>query len=426
MQYKLITERTHYYSPAIHIVMVVEIGGSPTYEEVTSAVNKAVARHDILNSRVLQNEEGDAFFSLVESRKVPVEFRETSSDSAWRDIIREQERIPFDFEKGELIRLFLIKNCLKTSLILVAHHLAGDGKSMIYFIRDIMEALGNPSITFEELPVQPLYTEAFPNDVKLNPMISFMTKQLNRTWKKHKKVFSYQEYLAMFHSFWQDRQVELLKATISGVELTKLLNACKEREITVNSAIVTAFMLNMKEEDEVGLAVSVRPKEFEGMANYASGISIAYQTERKKTFWNNAEVVQNLIYQKLENNSKRYFVLKFLNLLEPTLVDAVYFSAYAGYENKTAGRVRDLCGYSGDYKGISITNLTKVKIPEKYGAYHLKNIEFIPPMVPNAIRVIGVITVQDTMTITMQYVKKDSTIEWKNAFYDAIKMMKAL
>lgn len=51
------------------------------------------------------------------------------------------EKIPFAIDKGELVRVFIIPSGDKTQIMIMAHYLAGDGKSINYFVKDIMDAL---------------------------------------------------------------------------------------------------------------------------------------------------------------------------------------------------------------------------------------------------------------------------------------------
>lgn len=50
----------------------------------------------------------------------------------WQEVIRQNEKIPFELEHGELIRCFIFPVGEKISFVIMAHHLAGDGKGIIY------------------------------------------------------------------------------------------------------------------------------------------------------------------------------------------------------------------------------------------------------------------------------------------------------
>lgn len=428
MRYTFSKERVHYYAPGNNVVMRLVIEKSPLEEEMREAIGKVVARHEILNCKVCLDEDGVSYY---EPMKQPTYLYEVISDISkkdttdydWRKLIKEHERMPFDFTKGELIRFIFIKEKEQSQLLIVAHHLAGDGKSMLYLIRDIMTALGEPDCNMEFSPIKVFDKSFVPEDVKLNPLIRVMTKLTNRNWNKNKKIFSYEEYLSMFQSYWENRYTTVVGGSITGKDLYGLIRKCKEHKISLNSAIVTAFLLAVQVESEVGLAASVRPVGLEGMANYATGISIRYHVNKNESFWECASKVHKLIYKKLNNNSMKYFILEFMGSLEPTLIDAAYFSAFADYNNKIAGRVRDMFGYNNNPKGISITNLTQTDIPSKYGKYTLKALDFIPPLVPNAKRIIGVVTLEDVMSIQMQYEKKDGADDMRKCVPNAIEIL---
>lgn len=68
-------------------------------------------------------------------------------------IITREEKKPFSIWKGELMRVFIIHHEKQTRLLLMAHHLVGDGMSLIYFAQDIMQALNSSAA----LPFKPLH-----------------------------------------------------------------------------------------------------------------------------------------------------------------------------------------------------------------------------------------------------------------------------
>jgi len=423
MDTRFIMERTHYYSPAINIVLSVTIGGGTSEEELRTAIHKALEMHEIFDHKVILDYKGDSYYTPITRSILKIETRDSAADEEWKQIVHEQERIPFDFIHGELVRFFILKKIDTMQLIIVAHHLTGDGLAITYLLRDIMTALANPSLSFPKQPIQLITEGMLPKDVTLNPWIRFLAKQSNKSWRKNKKIFQYEEYLTMFHAFWRNRQVAIENHVISGVELKYLYEKCKEYNVTMNSAIVSAFSMAVKTDTKVGMAVSVRPQGYEGMGNYASGISIRFIPDDKKSFWENVRDVQIVIHKKLKNNRKKYLVLKFFSVIEATLLDAINFSAFASYDNKVATRFSKIFGYTGKFKEIGITNLTKLKIPVVYDKYSIDNLDFIAPLVPYTKRIIGVVTVGDTMSVTMQYEVKAGSENIKKDFEDAMHIL---
>ncbi|MNI80409.1 hypothetical protein D3C73_1369410 [compost metagenome] len=82
--------------------------------------------------------------------------------------------------------------------------------------------------------------------------------------------------------------------------------------------------------------------------------------------------------------------------------------------------MQKMFGYNENPKAISLTNLTKLNIPAQYGEYALSDFIMIPPLVPNGKRVIGIATLEETLTISMRVAKNTITPSQKVFFENAI------
>jgi hypothetical protein len=426
MKNKILTERIHYYAPAINIVIAAEIGGNPGIEEMKAAIRKALDRHEIFRSRVVLKEDGEGYYDVLPEGIARIELRESYEPEDWKQVIYEQERIAFDFVHGELIRFFLLRKAEGMQLVIIAHHLAGDGLAITYLLRDIMAALGDPEHVFEHLPIRLCTEEDFPKGTALKLHIRMLVKLGNRRWRQQKKVFSYEEYLQMFQSYWKNRRTAVVDRMITSEVLDHIREACHRHNITMNTAIATAFLLAIKNEKESAYAVSVRPEGYEGMGNFASGISMEYTPVLTQSFWENAGAIQTELYKKLNNRKKRYFVLEFMSRIEPTIMDAIYFHVYGGYRNKLAESYSGMFRYNGNPRGIGITNLTKLTIPKTYGIYSIDSLRFVAPIVSNARRIIGVATLGDCMAVTMNYEVSGDTARYAEEFNTAVELLCSL
>jgi hypothetical protein len=58
-------------------------------------------------------------------------------------------------------------------------------------------------------------------------------------------------------------------------------------------------------------------------------------------------------------------------------------------------------------KDISLTNLTKLNIPQRYGDFEIRNYSFVAPLIPNALRVVGIASLGGCINI----VKKNANID---------------
>ena len=128
------SERANLFEPNDYITMVVTFSGKLTQNEAAQAVKQAYANNEASMSKIVLKEDGSAYYEKLLESGCKVFFDSRN----WREILKENEKCPFDLKNGELIRTFIIKEEQGMTLLLMAHHLAGDGMSMLYFIEDIL------------------------------------------------------------------------------------------------------------------------------------------------------------------------------------------------------------------------------------------------------------------------------------------------
>lgn len=93
-------------------------------------------------------EHGFAYYEKIPVSYCKIEI--VNENKNWIEIMGQNEKIPFAIDKGELVRVFIIPSEDKTQIMIMAHHLAGDGKSIIYFVKDIMNALSAIPLTYKQ------------------------------------------------------------------------------------------------------------------------------------------------------------------------------------------------------------------------------------------------------------------------------------
>jgi len=419
---KLVTGRLHYYDPADQIVLMATITGNPSLSDLSDAIQKAVRKHAVSSLGIVIGPDGESRFQPVPQRDAPVSIVEAECDL--ERLLNEQHGIPFDAAGGEFFRFFLFRQSEKTQLVIVANHLAGDGLSIVFLLRDIMTALEHPCVAYPMQPLQLMEDFGYPADSEPMLLPRLAIKRINQQWNKDKRAFGRDEYLDMYRSYWSGRRLKLVCAELSGQDLQGLIKRCKQASVTINSALTAAFLFALPTCD-AGMAVSVRPEGYEGLGNFVSGISVQYRWDAKRSFWSNVRTVHETIYQKLNNPRKKYYVLQSLKRVEPTLIDAMYFTLYAGFQNRMAQTMLDLSKYSEKRRHtLSLTNLARPKIPADYGNYALSAVAFVPPLIATSRMMLGVVTLGDRMTITMQYEETDRSKDYDRALSQAVAMLK--
>jgi len=441
MKCEINKERLWIFSPVSNIVIKADISFNKDNNfEITTikrAIDYAVNINEILKSRVTLGDDGKAYFVNMANANYLVD--ESCKD--WQTIVKEQQKISFDIENGEYLRFYIISNSdsgndtitnsttQKVTLLIIAHHLAGDGTSFAYLLQDIMRAINGEKIEIK--PVGLFDLSSLPKASRLGFIMSLMLKILNKQWKKKEHKFTFDEFKEMNSKYWSRHSTSISTYNFKGSKYDNLLTTAKKNRVSINTVITTAFVkaayeCGEKNAQDVGHAVSIRKKGYSGIGNFATGISMKYLYNNRKNFFENAKCIQTLIYNKINDDKKKYFLLQFMGNITGTLCDAIYFSAVNGYDNKTALTLSKMFGYNDNPKGISITNLTRLPIENTYGNFEITDFVFVPPLVINAKRIIGIASIANKMEISFS--AEDNINEENNVRYfkKAISILESL
>lgn len=389
MRYRIDTERVDLFDVNIVITMRVSLNNKVSYEDARRAFDKAVSLHEVLNSKVVIEDSGEAFYVDNDEPQNSI----AVTDLTLEELIFENERKRFKVDKGEFIRAFISSD----GLVFMMHHLGGDGKSLLYFIETFMKCLAGEECGY--LPFRSLGLSDLPKESKLPFYYELLSNSWNRKWQKEKKVFSFADLDNAYSDFWKERRTKVELKRYSKDELGSLVKNAKNAGVSLTAYLITDLIQDTDAAMDVGLAVDGRPDCNRSMGNQATGISVKYRYDKRKSFEDNARAVFKAMRRKLDDTRSRYLVLQFMGLLDPTLKDSLNLVHAGCFESKIASRVADLLGYGDKVKDISITNLTRADIPLDYGDLHINEIVFVPPVVSYAKNVIGIVTTGDVMTV---------------------------
>ncbi len=151
MKERIDKERLHLFAPRDILVTHVEVEGIIFIEKLKEAVKNAVARNEILNSRVVIEKDGNAYYETQKFDDNPNDMVRVLHNVYWKDIVSEQESIAFDLDHGELLRFYYLMNEDKQEFLIIAHALAGDGASHGFFLNDVMRGLSDMPVKAKPL-----------------------------------------------------------------------------------------------------------------------------------------------------------------------------------------------------------------------------------------------------------------------------------
>lgn len=398
---EIITERPNLFEPNVYINFYVEISGIVNAADLENAVRSAYSANESTMSKIVLRSDGVAYYEKITQSRCSVEI--TQDD--WQEIIKVNEKIPYNLEQGELIRCFIIPAEEKTSLLIMAHHLAGDGIAITYFIESIMTALSG--IKLEYRPLSLMTRRTIPKTGKYSFIAKLYTRFYNQKWRKiQPHSFSWKDYYNLHESYWKKVSSCIQYKRFSSEETSLIIKNAKRIGVSVNSYIITAFLQADINNRIVGIPLSVRENGNKSMANLVSGICIIHSFADRYTFSENAKQVQKKFSKKLKIH--RWFVLRFLAELSPSLIDGVLLYAHNCYKNLPIEQLAKVMRYTeNNTRDLGISNLTVLDIPSIYGSVKIEKIIFIPPNVSYSDNIIGIATFNGEMTITYHGTEND-------------------
>ena len=390
MRFRLETERENLFDVNMVIAMRVRIEGEVPFEQLEKAFHKTVDAYEILNSRIVIEDNGDAFY--VDCENPGSSFKE--SLLGFEDLINANEKVRFRIEEGEYIRGFLSPD----GIFFLMHHLGGDGKSLLYFIETFMSILSGEEI--EKVPFANLPVSGLPADSGMPYLYKLFVKSWNKRWTKMKRVFNYEDMDEAYRKFWPTHKTKTVITEYGKDALNDLLAGSKEAGCSLTAYLVALWIREMPFMADVGFAVDGRLSDERTMGNFATGIHINYRYNDKISVGENASKINKLMKKKLTDPKVRYSVLQLIGNLDPTLIDTLSLEAIGAYHTSETARFADIMCYGKNKRDLSITNLMKADIRTEYGNFRIKDIAFVPPVVSYGTNLIGIITVNDTLIVT--------------------------
>ena len=392
MKYKIETERENLFDVSIVIAMRVRVEGELIFEHLENAFAKAVASYEILNSKIVIEDNGDGFY--VDCETPLNSFKETSL--SFEELINANEGIRFRVEEGEYIRGFLSPD----GLVFLMHHMGGDGKSLLYFIETFMSVYAGEEV--KKVAFENLLVSALPKDSELSPLYKSFVKYWNKRWAKQKRVFTFADMDNSYKEFWHAHKTKTVVDVYSKDELKEILSKSKEAGCTLTSYLVALWIKDMPYKADVGFAVDGRITSNRSMGNFATGIHIDYKYNSKLSVAENAVKINKLMKKKLSDPKAKYIALNFIGSIDPSLIDSMSLEAAGTYHTRVTGLFADIMDYGPNVKkkDLSISNLMKSDIRTEFGKVRISDIAFVPPVVSYGKNIIGIITVNDTMIVT--------------------------
>ena len=350
-------ERLFTRSPFSIVTIVVRIKGSISESMLRVAVSKVRQRHPNLRVRITETADGEPWFTSEGSGEIPVEIVPRESDTHWIGVVREAGQMVYEFETRPAIRFILVQSPATSELVIACHHIICDGLSLAYLARDLMVHLGDPAREVEVLPDPvPVGKDSIPTDVSLNGVARFFINRINRKWENDRVVFDHDDYESLSEAYWKHYDHRMLSVELTEAQTTALVERCRSEEVTVNSALSTAFVGAQTlvqgarpHHSSIGVAGSLRNRlqvpVGEVMGFYAGVVTLKFKYTGGRGFWEDARRFHRKV-RPLYNNQRLLTDALAWSYLDPTILEAINYKKIGRLVPKHLPRYQKLSAFS--------------------------------------------------------------------------------
>jgi NRPS condensation-like uncharacterized protein len=406
----LLNERWHLGSPNINVCFRALIEGKFAASDFETAIAAVCKRHPVLNYAIEIDAENKTWF-VPNAAHVGIEFYSAKKMPNWQDWHEKTDAVPVDFQHGPLVKICVIFGEHQTEIIILGHHVIGDGIAYLNLSKDILLALDNKLDLNPQLP--PIRSR-LKKKTSLGLLTKLYARKINREWRKNRVIFSESDYHAFFEQYRKKYVPQIYTGSIDETELNKIVQQCKSHGLTVNELIAAAFAMAMVElsdhypgkEIRLGVAANIRgelaEEPYDCMGNYVSGIVANAHFDSEKTFVTNAEDTAKILREQLRVPKNRYLALNFFNAIDKDLLEAAMYATYGDYQIPVAKKLGEIIGERSENKGMGISNLGRHAF-DTFAKLKVLDMQFIGPAFPANLLSVGIITVNNKLNICLRY-----------------------
>jgi hypothetical protein len=395
--------------------MVARIHGDVPPKRLQAALRKVQMLYPPLACRIQLDEDGSAGLTSEGVEACPLEVYPMAASDDWAKLFLEQERIPFAFDRGPIGRFFLLRGQHTSDLMAIAPHVICDGYAMTHVITDTIALLNNPEQTVvPALPSPAITWRSASHSPADHLLIRGAIQAINRLWPKKWGGLDQKSYEQVHQVYWAARQNNLLAFELPPAETAGLLTRCRQRGVTVNSALVAAFLLALADARSNGqppicditVAVNIRNRLVQPPGRVlvicASNFNLTICPGAAASVWELTHRVHNRIHRFLNDRSRPLWPLA-LGELKPTIADRMLAALSTGRLEKKLGLLARLVKIGGMHPNLDVSNIGRLDLPEVDGPFRLQTILPLPPLAPGGGLALNVLTVNNQMNVILKY-----------------------
>lgn len=422
-------ERVYFWTPYSNVSMITTINANIDKKRLLHALDTVGKMHPLISTKIIFDDDNNAWFSTDNVPKPNVKIIHRVSDTQWFEELQHEITIPFNLEKGPMIRFILLNSEEVSELVIICNHCICDGMALAYLVRDLLSYYINPEKEIKVLS-PPEMTEFLPKKgfSISSIMMHLFISHANRQWKKKPYNFKYEDSAALQNAYWDKNIFKTVLLELEPHETKELSKRCRKNGVTIGSAVTAAFIAAREEiegpfkknQKKIWIPFDLRrhaPTKIRDVFCLCVGApSFSYTYNSKKSFLDNVLVLHNEIHKRVEKlDSDALEVMNF----DPTLIDAL--SSFAPFEKvvpEAYTQTENLLQFSNDKNNIAFSvakksehmipgtipsNLGRLNIPETYGDIKIDRMVFLPVMSNSVPLTLGGVSIGDRLVFSLIY-----------------------
>ena len=412
MKHKILSERAFYRSPGANLILKSTIVGEFNELKLNVALDELRRVNPILTYILKQDDAGDVSLIKEPDRPFQVKLVRKQNSHHWTKLMEHEDNIPFCFEMEPGIRIFILHREEDFDFIILGHHILGDGLSYIYLLQDFLEIYCNNNFTLQVKETRIIaVTQDLPVERSPSSELLEDIESINNEWKNYNKLYTQEEFESMYIKFHENKTNNFHYQTLTQNDFETMKNNCKYHNVTINTAVCTAFLYASNEGSErIHIAVNLRDQlKFNPgkcIGNYAGSISPVLVYQYELDFWENAKIIGSIIKEEINDPKKLLYIPQVFSLLDGTLFDGSFMGALANCNIEFLKKMSYVLQSNIFNKISTVSNVGVASIPTLTQDYQVKDVTYLAPITATMNKALGVVTVGNNMSIGISYVKQ--------------------
>jgi len=125
----------------VHFAVTALISGETSPRDWRRALDRLQKRHPILSVCIDGEPDSVPLFRQADATPIPLRIVKDEPELRWEAEVGKELATPFNPSRAPLIRALLIQGARDAAFVLIAHHSIADGLSLVYAMRDTLDAL---------------------------------------------------------------------------------------------------------------------------------------------------------------------------------------------------------------------------------------------------------------------------------------------